>query len=54
MRRVEEIDGNGNKIVRFIGQQSFIHDFKTPVRRVVGFRSLDGHGFVDVSGTRVR
>jgi hypothetical protein len=29
MRRVEEIDGNGLKIVKFIGQHSFVRDFTT-------------------------
>ena len=37
LRRVEERDANGMKTVKFIGQRSFIHDFKAPVRRVKSF-----------------
>jgi hypothetical protein len=36
-RRVEELDENGLKVVKFIGQRSFIHDFTRPGRRVVSF-----------------
>jgi hypothetical protein len=37
LRRVEKIDGNGNKVIDFVGQRSFVHDFTTPGRRVVSF-----------------
>jgi hypothetical protein len=33
LRRVEEIDGNGLKIVKWIGQRSFVRDFTIPGRR---------------------
>jgi hypothetical protein len=33
LRRVESIDGNGLKIVDWIGQRSFVHDFTMPGRR---------------------
>jgi hypothetical protein len=33
LRRVEEVDQNGLKIVKWIGQRSFIHDFTRPGRR---------------------
>jgi hypothetical protein len=40
LRRVEEVDGNGMKIVKWIGQRSFVHDFTREGRRVVSFRRL--------------
>jgi hypothetical protein len=40
MRRVEEVDGNGMKIVKWIGQRSFVHDFTIPGRRA---RIWDDH-----------
>jgi hypothetical protein len=33
LRRVESVDGNGLKIVDWIGQRSFVHDFTQPGRR---------------------
>jgi hypothetical protein len=33
MRRVEDVDQNGMKIVKWIGQRSFVHDFTIPGRR---------------------
>jgi hypothetical protein len=33
MRRVMEVDSNGLKMVKWIGQRSFIHDFARPGRR---------------------
>ena len=40
MRRVEEVDGNGQKIVKWIGQRSLVHDFTIPGRRA---RIWDDH-----------
>ena len=36
-RRVVEIDQNGMKQVKFIGQRHFVHEFTRPGRRVVSF-----------------
>jgi hypothetical protein len=52
LRRVEKIDGNGNKLVEWIGQRSFIHDFARPGRRVTSF--LTPHGRVNAGGQPVR
>jgi hypothetical protein len=52
MRRVEKIDGNGLKIVEWIGQRSFIEDFKQIPRRVLGFRT--DQGFMNTSGRFLR
>jgi hypothetical protein len=53
MRMVERINpGNGQKIIEFLGQRSFVHDFKAPVRRVVGFRT--DQGYVNTTGTFLR
>jgi hypothetical protein len=52
LRRVEDIDQNGMKIVKWIGQRSFTHDFTREGRRVVSFRT--DHGFVDASGRALR
>jgi hypothetical protein len=52
LRRVEERDANGMKTVRFIGQRSFIEDFKAPVRRVISFLLNGVH--VDASGRALR
>jgi hypothetical protein len=42
MRRVERVDPqNGRKFIEFYGR-SFIHDFKAPVRRVLGFLQSNG------------
>jgi hypothetical protein len=38
MRMVEEINPqNGQKMIKWLGTRSFIHDFKSPVRRVRSF-----------------
>jgi hypothetical protein len=37
MRRVEKVDQNGLKTVEWIGQRSFVEDFKQIPRRVLGF-----------------
>ena len=37
LRRVEEVDANGLKIVKWIGQRSFVHDFTRPGRGVISF-----------------
>ena len=42
LRQVTEIDGNGMKIVKFIGQRSFVEDFKSPVRYVTSFTTPHG------------
>jgi hypothetical protein len=51
--RVDDIDQNGLKIVKFIGQRSFIHDFARPGRVVLGFR-IPGEGVRNTSGRLVR
>ena len=52
LRRVEEVDANGLKIVKFIGQRSFVHDFTRAGRRVTSF--LTPHGRVNAAGQPVR
>jgi hypothetical protein len=52
LRRVEHTDGNGMKVVDFIGQRSFIHDFNRQGRRVVSFRT--DQGYVNASGFALR
>jgi hypothetical protein len=52
MRRVVEVDSNGLKIVKYIGQQSFVKDMGRPGRRVVSFRT--DQGFIDGSGRPLR
>jgi hypothetical protein len=39
---VEHNPSNGQKIVKFIGLRSFIHDLKAPVRRVLSFTTDKG------------
>jgi hypothetical protein len=51
-RKVVEVDGNGMKMVKWIGQRSFTDDFKAPVRRVISF--LLPQGPVDASGRFLR
>jgi hypothetical protein len=51
-RRVVNIDANGQKIVNYIGNYSFIRDFTQPGRRVVGFRV--GDHYVNTTGARLR
>jgi hypothetical protein len=52
MRRVVEVDQGGTKIVRWIGQESFVKEMGRPGRRVVSFRT--DQGFVDASGRALR
>jgi len=52
MRRVVEVDSNGMKIVKWIGQESFVKDMGRPGRRVTSFRT--SQGFVDGSGRPLR
>jgi hypothetical protein len=52
MRRVEDIDANGLKIVKWIGQTSFVREMGRPCRRVVSF--LTPHGRVNGAGQPVR
>jgi hypothetical protein len=39
LREVHERDENGTHVVRFLGQRSFIHDFKSPTRKVISFNT---------------
>jgi hypothetical protein len=51
-RKVIELDSNGQKIVRFVGPESFVKQMGRPGRRVVSF--LTPHGPVDASGRFLR
>jgi hypothetical protein len=51
-RRVVSIDSNGMKVVNYVGNHSFVHDFTRPGRRVVGFRT--DQGYVNTMGNRLR
>jgi hypothetical protein len=51
-RKVVEIASDGMKIVKWIGQQSFVKDMGRSGRRVVSF--LTPHGRVNASGIPVR
>ena len=42
LREIHERDENGSHVIRFLGQRSFIHDMKPPVRRVAYFRTDSG------------
>jgi hypothetical protein len=42
MREVIDIDKNGLKIHKFVGQRSFVHDFARPCRKAV-IRNPDTH-----------
>jgi hypothetical protein len=42
MRRVEERDSNGMKMVRWIGKESFVKSMARPGRRVVSFNTPNG------------
>jgi hypothetical protein len=43
LRQVEDRDpNNGQKIIKFVGLRSFVHDFKAPVRRVLSFTTPNG------------
>jgi hypothetical protein len=48
LRRFEDVDGNGLKVVSWVGRQSFVHDFTRPGRRVTSFRTSTG--YVDARG----
>jgi hypothetical protein len=52
MRRVEETDTNGSKMVKWIGQQCFVRDMMPPSRLVLGFRTPQG--FLNTSGRYIR
>jgi hypothetical protein len=53
LRMVERINpANGQRMIEFLGTRSFVHDFKSPVRRVVSFRTHQGA--VDASGRFLR
>jgi hypothetical protein len=41
LREIHERDENGSHVVRFLGQRSFVHDYKAPVRRVISFNTGD-------------
>jgi hypothetical protein len=51
-RRVTEVDSNGLKIVKYIGQESFVRALTRPGRRVTSFRT--DQGFIDASGRPLR
>jgi hypothetical protein len=51
-RAIHERGPNGEYTIRYLGERSFVHDFKAPVRRVLGFRTE--HGFVDTTGAMLR
>jgi hypothetical protein len=43
LREVPVVDPNtGQKIKTFVGERSFVHDFKAPVRRVLSFTTYRG------------
>jgi hypothetical protein len=42
LRMVEERGENGTVIHKFLGQRSFVHDFKSPVRYVTSFTTPHG------------
>jgi hypothetical protein len=52
MRRVEERDSNGLKMIRWIGKVSFVKAMGRPGRRVVSFNTSQGP--VDASGRFLR
>jgi hypothetical protein len=52
MRRVEEVDSNGMKMVRWIGQECFVKQMGRPGRRVVSFNTSNGP--MDASGRFLR
>jgi hypothetical protein len=41
-REIHEIGPNGERTIRFLGQRSFIHDMKPPIRKVCYFRTPSG------------
>jgi hypothetical protein len=38
-RMIEEVGKNGERVIRWLGQRSFVHDMKAPVRRVISFNT---------------
>jgi hypothetical protein len=42
LREIHETAPNGQHVIRFLGERSFIHDMKAPVRRVAYFRTNQG------------
>jgi hypothetical protein len=43
LREVTRVNpANGQKFVEFLGERSFVHDFKAPARRVASFTTDDG------------
>jgi hypothetical protein len=50
MRRVEKIDQNGLKTVEWIGQRSFVEDFKQIPRRVLGFLDMGSGRYKNTNG----
>jgi hypothetical protein len=51
-RRVVKVDGNGSRMVEWIGQESFVKEFTRPGRRVTSFHT--DQGFIDASGRPLR
>jgi hypothetical protein len=51
-REIHERGPNGEHVIRFLGERSFIHDMKPPVRRVAYFRTA--HGPVRTDGMPVQ
>jgi hypothetical protein len=51
-REIHERNENGQHVIRFLGERSFIHDFKAPVRRLLGFKTE--HGYVTSNGYTLR
>ena len=52
MRRIEEIGEDGLKIVKWIGQESFVKAMGVPGRRVISFNTSNGP--MDASGRFMR
>jgi hypothetical protein len=42
LREVKERDASGREALKFVGERSFVHDFKAPVRRVLSFATSNG------------
>jgi hypothetical protein len=42
MRRVEEVDSNGMKMIRWVGKESFVKAMGRPGRRVAAFNTPNG------------
>jgi hypothetical protein len=54
MRRVEKIDQNGLKTVEWIGQRSFVEDFKQIPRRVLGGLNMGSGRCKNTNGRYLR